>query len=272
MLLVLLLLATATAGASTVTTVTTDPHRTDRSAGTRQAGQALTEPGVLGQVTGRPAAAAYSLADTEVADGRTVTLRWNPCQIISYRINVAALPRAQRQEVAAEIRSAVARLSAATGVVYGYRGLTDVVPRSTSIEDQPAELVIAVTTDEQTDFLEPGMLGYGGYRFWEWSTVTPGSTVASAAIARGWVVVDAAGLADLRPGFGAGMSRGNVFLHELAHTVGLQHVDDGSELLNPTLLRSSPDGFSAGDLAGLARVGRTGGCIAVPSGVVADLP
>jgi hypothetical protein len=115
------------------------------------------------------------------------------------------------------------------------------------------------------------MLGYGGYRFREWTVTTPGGPVSGAAIGRGWVVVDGSGLMRLRPGFAPGASRGNVFLHELAHTVGLTHVSARDQLMYGTLLPSAPNGFARGDLAGLAAAGRAKGCIAVPSTVVTDL-
>ncbi len=214
----------------------------------------------------------YSLATTELANGRRAVLRWNPCQVITYKVNVAAVPRDQQSAVAAEIRRAVARLSAATSLVYRYRGMTSMVPRTTTVDSQPAELVIAVTSPTRTDFtIGAGMLGYGGYRFLEWTVATPGGPVTGVAIARGWVVVDAAGLMVLRPGFGAGASRGNVFLHELAHTVGLEHINARDQLMYPTLFGGAPDGFSDGDRAGLAAAGREQGCLAVPSGVVRDL-
>ena len=44
-----------------------------------------------------------------------------------------------------------------------------------------------------------------------------------------------------------------VVMHELAHVVGLDHVDDPTQLMNPE--GTDVTEFAAGDLAGLARLG-----------------
>jgi hypothetical protein len=218
-------------------------------------------------------ASSYALATSRLPDGRSVVLRWNPCQVITYTLNVRAVPAARRSVVAGEIRTAVSRLGEATGVRYSYRGTTSSVPRSTNVTRQGAELVVAVTTPSATDFdIGNGVLGYGGYRYWQWTTTSSsGRRTSGAAIARGWVVLDVTGLMRLRAGFWAGSTRGNVMLHELAHTAGLNHVSDARQLLYPTLSASAPNGYASGDRAGLGKVGRTAGCIAVPSNVVTDL-
>jgi hypothetical protein len=218
-------------------------------------------------------ASSYALATSRLPDGRRVVLRWNPCQVITYTVNVTAVPAARRTALATEIRTAVGRLGEATRVVYSYRGMTSSVPRSTNVTRQGAELVVAVTTASATDFdIGDGVLGYGGYRYWQWTTTSSsGRRTSGAAIARGWVVLDVTGLMRLTPGFGPGNTRGNVMLHELAHTAGLNHVSDARQLLYPTLSASAPNGYASGDRAGLGKVGLTAGCITVPSNVVTDL-
>ncbi len=214
----------------------------------------------------------YSLARLVMTDGRSTFLRWNPCQQITYGINVSAVPAARRDAVRDQIRAAVRRLADATGLRYRYVPETPAVPRTENISAQKAELVIAVTSPEKTDFkIGSGMLGYGGYRYWEWSAGVGERGTSSAAIARAWVVVDGDSLMRLRPGFGPGRTQGNVFLHELAHTVGVDHVNDPRQLANPDLLPSAPDGYAPGDRTALRRLGRTAGCIEVPDSVVSDL-
>lgn len=212
---------------------------------------------------------AYRLSTRRLPNGRQVILRWNPCQTITYRVNVAAVPRATRARVLAETRSAVSRLSTATGLRFRYRGTTSEVPRSGSMTRQSAELIIAVTTPARTNFPIGGSaIGYGGRVWYWWSRTSGSSTVYGAAITRGFVVLDVAALRRLRPGFAAGQSQGNLLLHELGHAVGLDHAARRSSLMYPQLLTSAPNGYAAGDRAGLLRVGRRAGCIAVPR----DLP
>ncbi len=218
-------------------------------------------------------AVGYALERTTLADGRSFVLRWNPCQVITYKVDLDAVPAASRATVLHEIRVAVGRLAIAAGLTYAYRGPTSEVPRTTTIDRQSAELVIAVTTPNRTDIGIGGrVLGYGGYHYWRWAGATSkGIPADGAAIARGWVVLDRTGWLALPPGFGPGLRRGNVILHELGHTVGLDHVGDRRQLMYPTLLAGGPDGYAAGDRSGLARVGRASGCIAVPPGVITDL-
>jgi hypothetical protein len=45
-----------------------------------------------------------------------------------------------------------------------------------------------------------------------------------------------------------------VLVHEVAHVIGLDHVDDAGELMAPTM--GVRTGLGPGDLAGLARVGQ----------------
>lgn len=69
---------------------------------------------------------------------------------------------------------------------------------------------------------------------------------------------------DLRAGFGAREDAwGATVLHELAHLVGLGHVDDPGELMH-TFPGSGPVEFGPGDRRGLAAVGADGGCRDVP--------
>jgi predicted Zn-dependent protease len=68
--------------------------------------------------------------------------------------------------------------------------------------------------------------------------------------------------APLAMGFGAGVSRGRVLMHELGHAVGLDHVDDRAMVMNTSVSRTSPlASYGAGDLTGLRRVGAPAGCI-----------
>ena len=63
-------------------------------------------------------------------------------------------------------------------------------------------------------------------------------------------------------GFGPGVSRGRVLLHELGHAVGLEHVADTTQVMNTSVSRTSPPAaYGAGDRTGLRKVGAAAGCI-----------
>ena len=69
---------------------------------------------------------------------------------------------------------------------------------------------------------------------------------------------------NLRHGFGRGQSEGTLLLHELGHAVGLQHVYDSSQVMNPTITTASPPDYAAGDRTGLRLVGANAGCMRGP--------
>ncbi len=72
-------------------------------------------------------------------------------------------------------------------------------------------------------------------------------------------------LSPVRPGFGPGLTRGNLVQHELAHVAGLDHVQDRGQIMYPSISDRSPDGYAAGDRAGLAQLGAQGGCLRIAS-------
>ncbi|MEI8081494.1 MAG: hypothetical protein WCI74_06570 [Actinomycetes bacterium] len=219
-----------------------------------------------------PRAGPYRLATATLPDGSLVTPRWDPCQVTTYRINVKALTKSKRSGAVRDIKTAVGKLSAATGVAYSYRGTTSYLPTATNWPDRaPAELIISYT-DPRVSKWSTTLLGSvgssraagtGGYQYKAWSIT--GTRIWQSAIGRGYVVLNSRSDGQLSPGFGKRTTRGNLVLHELAHAVGLTHVGSKSQLMYPTMGRYTPNGYQSGDRAGLAAVGRAAGCIDVPT-------
>jgi len=110
------------------------------------------------------------------------------------------------------------------------------------------------------------VVGSGGYESWQW-----GSTPGTAAIVRGYVVINSAYNSKLRAGFGDGTVkatyRGELLLHELGHVMGLNHAQSSTQIMYPLLLARTRAAYGSGDLAGLARLGRATGCIPIPGNV-----
>ena len=212
----------------------------------------------------------YSLVKVKLASGRSIVARWNPCQeAITYRVNLTGLPAAKRPAMRKQIRAAFAKLSAADGIAYHYTGNTAFVPTTTNLVTAPAEIVVAAVDNKKTDLdLATNVLGFGGTVWSTWSS----SAGEGAVVVRGFVLLSPSGMASTKPGFGRGVTQGNVILHELGHATGLEHVSAKGALMNPTLTSSTPSGFGPGDLAGLKKVGSPGGCVKVPTAVgIADL-
>lgn len=238
------------------------------------AGAAVTF-GVLRGVLGgdadvpRPAASAHlgvsqdGYAVWEVNDdGRPV--RWDPCTPIEVVVAAEDGP-VPADALVADVEAALDDLTEATGLRFSPVHLTDERPDA----DRPAAA--------------PQPDGDG----WAWAPVLvawadPGEDdLPLRDVDRGIGVPVAVGPAgdrvyvtgqvvlnrqrdDLRSGRDdRAFSWGATVLHELAHVVGLDHVDDPSELMS-TYPGQGPVVFGSGDLAGLAALGADGGCVEVP--------
>ncbi|HET9724620.1 MAG TPA: hypothetical protein VFR44_12385 [Actinomycetota bacterium] len=189
--------------------------------------------------------------------------RWNPCQPIRYEVNLANAPSGAIDDV----REAIARVSAATGIEFVEVGTT-----TRTVDQQmgrafqsrvPGEerfypLLIEWVEHEHFDFVadthKAAAFGipYSGFG-------DLARTYVSGAIA-----MDAG--EDLPPGFGQRYSRGVVLMHELGHVMGLAHVGSTDEIMwspeasderLPNLFQTE---WGPGDLQGLAALGRGAGC------------
>jgi hypothetical protein len=219
---------------------------------------------------GNTAPPVYALKTVKLASGKKAVVRWNPCQAaITYRVNLKGLAKAKRAAMLKQVKTAFGELSTADGITYRYTGATTFIPQTGNLAKAPAEIVVAAVSAKATD-LGPAnnVLGVGGVMWSTWSGA-PGEGVV---VTRGFVVLSPSGMNGLKPGFGQGVTQGNVILHELGHATGLEHVKAKTEMMNPTLTASTPKGYGPGDRAGLKKVGIKGGCVKVPSGVkVSDL-
>lgn len=190
-------------------------------------------------------------------DGSPV--RYDPCAVIPYVVHVGGGP-ANGVEL---VRQAVRKVHQATGLDFRYEGESDRVPNYFSLQllgddlvrvDGQAVVWIGWTDVAATDLLpdDHHVAGVGGSLFEDGPRV-----INRGEYSTGQVVLDEDSGAT--PGFGPGFSEGNLLLHELGHLVGLAHVDDPSQIMDP----GSSDqgaGYQDGDSEGLRRLGE-GGCL-----------
>ena len=172
--------------------------------------------------------------------------RWNPCAPIHYLVNMGGYSDTFRPVIA----EAVERLQAATGLLLIPVGDTDFMPTLASPSPPPSvagELVIALGDQLQTDLVPGQVVGRAFITYF-------------TSILRAAVVIDMGDVGKNPPWNGVGP--GPVLMHELGHAVGLDHVMDGTQLMNSTASSSGPSTYGAGDLTGLRQLGAAGGCTA----------
>ena len=193
---------------------------------------------------------AYSF--TSVLQGQPV--RWDPCTPIHWRY------RTSGQVVGGftQVVRALARISRATGTTWVYDGAVTTAPTSAwlprTTTSQPPVL-IGWTTATHSDLLQGQPAGVLGVTRTAWFALTSGGTTTAAI--RGAVV--ALNSAKHLPLTGP-VSWYTVALHELSHAMGLGHASSARQLMYPVLQPGLAD-LQSGDLAGLAQVGRSEGCI-----------
>lgn len=175
---------------------------------------------------------------------------YDPCRPIHYVISDGAPDGADRL-----VKAAIGRTSKATGLKFVDDGATDEAPSERRNAFQPnrygdrwAPVLIAWTTPTQVPDLKGDVVGTGG------SAAVAVSGRAPVYVS-GQVALDAPQIAQVltRP-------RGNAIVqgiieHELGHLVGLDHVDDPTQLMFPVTTPGVTD-FAAGDLTGLSILGQ----------------
>lgn len=176
-------------------------------------------------------------------EGRPVG--YDPCRPIRYQVNTAGAPADWRELV----DTAIARTSAATGLVFADEGLTDdrdFFDRRTALLDRPKPVLIGWADSVEEPGLAGDVAGVGG------STTGTPSGLGRTHFVTGSVLLDRDAFAR---GIGDPERRAElqaIVDHEFGHLVGLDHVQDPRELMNPELSRTD---YGPGDLEGLARLG-----------------
>jgi hypothetical protein len=148
-----------------------------------------------------------------------------------------------------DFRQAMAQVSVASGIRLHIVGNTDLVADSTShlrAGDPYPEVLVSWARPHESDLMAAGASGV--------TTANPARTDAGMRLVTGAVIFNTDHDALYRPGFGKGMTRGNLYLHELIHLLGLGHVDS-DELMAATIGADTPAGLSTGDREGLRIAG-----------------
>ena len=175
---------------------------------------------------------------------------WSPCRPIHFVIRTANEP-IEGPRILAE---AFTQLSLATGFVFTNDGFTDEGPTENRPPFQPQRygdkwapvLIVWATEDEVPDF-GTDIVGEATPQH----LTSPSGVVTYVS---GTVAFDAAAIRRIAQQEGYLAAR-SIAMHELAHLVGLAHVNDLSQVMAPRHQQHGPTEYQAGDIAGLARLG-----------------
>ncbi|MDM7854841.1 matrixin family metalloprotease [Cellulomonas alba] len=181
-------------------------------------------------------------------DGVT-PVTWDPCRPIHYVTRPAGTPAGGDALVA----HAIAAVTRATGLRFVDDGATTESVTADRAVFQPdrygdrwAPVLIAWETPDEQPRLAGSVAGLSGPA----GVTLPG---ADAAYVSGTVELDGQQIATAERVEPAAARL--IVMHELGHLVGLDHVDDPTQAMNP-IATHGLQGFAAGDLTGLARLGR----------------
>ena len=193
--------------------------------------------------------------------------RFNPCAPVPYVLNASLAPPGGVEDV----REAFARLSEATGISFVEEGPSDEQPVIARRPYQPERYgqrwaPLLVGWSELGLGEGPNPVGDDVIVLGRSRPLRAGDVLVSGVLELNVdAVIDRRTGATLPEGFGAGVTRGRVILHELGHVVGLGHVSGRAQLMYPELGgHTSPTAeFGIGDRAGLRLLGADAGCVEV---------
>ncbi|GIG54270.1 hypothetical protein [Demequina activiva] len=182
----------------------------------------------------------------EAGQGPTL---YDPCRPLAWVVNPDGMPEGAQQM----IEEAVADVSRRTGLVFEYGGTTTEVASF----DRPlfqerygedfAPIIVGWSDEDTVSDLEGSVTGLGG------SSSVNGAYGEQRYLAAGVVILDSEDVADLMASQRGTALATAVIMHELAHVIGLAHVEDPSELMNAE--NSMLITWGPGDLQGLAMAG-----------------
>jgi hypothetical protein len=195
-------------------------------------------------------------AFSRLQEGSNEPVAWDPCRPVHLVVNTRTAP----PDGLTLVREAAASVAAATGLHIVVDGTTTerlgATRRPIQRErygDRWAPVLVAFTDEKQISALEFEVVGLGGSRA---LPLASGDRV----YVTGAVALDGPQLARFGGPFGGRDRVRAVIEHELAHIVGLGHVQGGGQLMSEKL-RPGVVSFGSGERAGLARLG-AGRCYA----------
>ena len=186
--------------------------------------------------------------------------RWDSCRAVRWKFNDDRAPRRGLDQVKAAVR----RVHAATGLEFDYRGKTD--RKANPYGDDVAGAAVVIGWRSARTFRKyvgsPQVVGLAGQRFATGYRDADGPVYKTL---QAGVMLNAAQRLDR--GFGSGTTWGEVIVHELGHVVGLDHADSRKQVMYYSTTPYNAN-LGAGDLTGMRHLGDTRGCLQRTTGRV----
>lgn len=202
-----------------------------------------------------PLSGGYTWMSTEP---RGHPLRFNPCTPVTIAYNPAGGPAWGRSELDA----AVAELRAATGLDLRVTTTNEPAALGRPIVDPVrygstwSPILVGYSTPDLVSSLAGGVAGLGGPS----SAWGPDGRVSVSGI----VIIDGPQSAGLPTGWGGQATLAKLFTHEISHVLGLGHVNDAAQIMNP-VIPSRAGALGPGDRTGLAYLGTGSPCRRMPA-------
>lgn len=191
---------------------------------------------------------AYAFLATQTGDD-DVPVGYDPCERIPIRVNLDGAPEGSLDLV----KQAITVVEAATGLRFDYQGTSTARPRWEAetvpvILGQPkaAPVLVSWASEDEVDALSGRVAGVGG------SVAIPDAGGIERYVTGG-ITLDSDAFADIDASESGADEELAILLHEFGHLVGLDHVDDETELMNAE--NTGQLGYGPGDLIGLAKIG-----------------
>jgi hypothetical protein len=199
-------------------------------------------------------------------DGEGRPVRWDPCRPIHLVVSSVGAPDSYpAPALRADVEEAAERLAATSGLAIVVEAGVDEVPDADRSTLAPADGAGERWAPVLVGWREPGA---GGLPLRDVDRGIAVPVAVGSDEDRTYVTGQVAlnpRREDLRPGFDdRATSWGATVLHELAHVLGLDHVDDPDELMY-VYPGEGPVELGPGDRAGLRALGAAGGCVEVPA-------
>jgi hypothetical protein len=191
-----------------------------------------------------------------VEDREGTPLTWDCSKPLPVAVNLKSLPPHDRESVLRDLKSAMSAISSQSSFQLHFAGETDVVPteawaRRWSPRSMSAPVVVVFGDGTDSDLYRSEAIAVGGFFYGD-------DDLGQARAHLGYVYVYTEHFTSLKKGAGF-MSREALFIHELLHVLGFDHVHRSKwdSIMNPWL-SSSWGKIGPGDLEGLRRLAEVG--------------